>query len=110
MITAQNQLISALRTNYYIESKPGSRQYDTNNGIYLEENKTDNSTCDCKLRENQCIYPAGAFYNWTLPQLRKPAKNNPPPLFQVRENLHRIEFSELVYLIGVLVAGFFLCF
>jgi hypothetical protein len=90
MITAQNQLISALRTNYYIESKPGSRKYFIYNGIYLKENKTDNSTCDCRLRGNQCIYPAGAFYNWTLPEFSKPAKNDPPPRFQVRLNFHRI--------------------
>ncbi|CAF5044282.1 unnamed protein product, partial [Rotaria sp. Silwood1] len=32
---------------------------------------------------NQCIYPAGAFYNWTLPELGEAAKNDPPPLFQI---------------------------
>jgi hypothetical protein len=97
MITAQNQLVSALLTNYYFESKPGSQKYPLYHRIYLEQNKTDNSTCDCRLRGNHCIYPAGAFYNWTLPKLRMPAENNPPPLFQVRENLHRINFSKLVY-------------
>jgi hypothetical protein len=84
MITAQNRLISALRTNYYIESIPGSKRYITYNGAYLEQNQTNGSFCDCRFRANQCVYPAGAFYNWTLFDLGEPAKNDPPPLFQVR--------------------------
>ncbi|CAF3985031.1 unnamed protein product [Rotaria sordida] len=83
MITAQNQLLSALRTNYYIHSVPGSRQYLTYNAVYLEQNGTEKLSCDCRLRGNQCTYPAGAFYNWTLPELGKPAKNDPPPEFQI---------------------------
>ncbi|CAF3502018.1 unnamed protein product [Rotaria sp. Silwood1] len=83
MIIAQNRLFSALRTNYYIKSVPGSKRYVTYHGVYLEVNGTNESTCDCLLKGNQCIYPAGAFYNWTLPELGEAAKNDPPPLFQV---------------------------
>ncbi|CAF1036853.1 unnamed protein product [Rotaria sp. Silwood1] len=83
MITAQNRLLSALRTNYYIQSVPGSKTYFTYNAVYLEQNGTEKSSCDCRLRGNQCTYPAGAFYNWTLPELGEAAKNNPPPLFQI---------------------------
>jgi len=83
MITAQNRLISALRTNYYIQSEPGSRQYITYNGAYLQQNQTEDSICDCRLKGNQCFYPAGAFYNWTSLDLGMAAKNDPPPLFQV---------------------------
>jgi hypothetical protein len=81
-ITGQNRLFSALRTNYYIQSVPGSRSYTTFNGAYLDPNQTE-GFCDCRLKGNQCSYPAGAFYNWTLPDLGKPAKDSPPPRFQV---------------------------
>ncbi|CAF1006020.1 unnamed protein product [Rotaria sordida] len=81
-IIAQNRLLSALHTNYYVQSIPGSRTYTTFHTVYLEINGTENSFCDCLLKANQCTYPAGAFYNWTLPELGKPAKNNPPPQFQ----------------------------
>jgi hypothetical protein len=83
MIIAQNRLFSALRTNYYIQSVPGSRVYTTYNGVYLDQNQTNELGCDCRLSGNQCTYPAGAFYNWTLPDLGMPAKNYPPPSFQV---------------------------
>ncbi|CAF4038041.1 unnamed protein product [Rotaria sp. Silwood2] len=83
MIIARNRLFSALRTNYYIHSVPGSRRYLTYYAVYMEINGTEESSCDCLLRGNQCIYPAGAFYNWTLPELGKSAKNNPPPQFQI---------------------------
>ncbi|CAF4225273.1 unnamed protein product, partial [Rotaria sordida] len=66
MMTAQNRLLSALRTNYYIHSVPGSRNYITYNTVYLEKNGTEKLSCDCRLKGNQCTYPAGAFYNWTL--------------------------------------------
>jgi hypothetical protein len=92
MIIAQNRLLSALRTNYYIESEPGSGIYITYNGVYFEQNQIEDIICDCRLRGNQCVYPAGAFYNWTLFELSKPAKNDPPPRFQVRINFHRIIF------------------
>ncbi|CAF1354313.1 unnamed protein product [Rotaria sordida] len=80
LMIAQNRLLSALRTNYYTHSVPGSQSYKTYNALYLERN---GSFCDCRSRNNQCTYPAGAFYNWTLPELGKPAKNNPPPQFQI---------------------------
>ncbi|CAF1446571.1 unnamed protein product, partial [Rotaria sordida] len=81
-LLAENLLLSALRTNHYAHSVPGSKMYITYTGVYTEQNGTNESKCDCRLRNNQCIYPAGAFYNWTLPELGKPAKNNPPSLFQ----------------------------
>ena len=85
MITAHNQLWSALRTNYYLTSEPGSRYYRTHTRNYFKHNQTGDFICDCKAEGNQCIYPAGAFYNWTLPDLDMPAKNDPPPLFQVKQ-------------------------
>ncbi|UJR29777.1 hypothetical protein I4U23_017324 [Adineta vaga] len=80
MIIAQNRFLSALRTNYVIQSKAGSRMYSTFNVMYYN---IDNSTCDCKLSANQCFYPAGIFYNWTSPQLGIPAKDFPPPLYKI---------------------------
>ncbi|CAF0782884.1 unnamed protein product [Adineta steineri] len=83
LIIAQNRIFSALRTNYYIQSVPGSRSYSTYNGVYLYRNQTNEFGCDCKFKANQCTYPAGAFYNWTLPELGTAAKNNPLPQFQI---------------------------
>ena len=80
MMIAQNRLISALRTNYYVQSQAGSRSYATFNGVYQKDNET---ICDCGLEGNQCVQSAGIFYNWTLPQLGKPAKSSPPPQYQV---------------------------
>ncbi|CAF0779383.1 unnamed protein product [Rotaria sp. Silwood1] len=83
MNIAYNRLISALRTNYYIQSVPGSRRYKTYNGVYTKENETVAFVCDCRLEGHQCFYQAGSFYNWTIPQLGKPAKSIPPPRFQI---------------------------
>ncbi|CAF3313582.1 unnamed protein product [Rotaria sp. Silwood2] len=83
LMIAQNRLLSALRTNYYTYSVPGSKSYRTYNALYLEQNATEDSPCDCRLRNNQCTYPAGAFYNWTSLELGKSAKNNPRPQFQI---------------------------
>ncbi|CAF3030196.1 unnamed protein product [Rotaria sp. Silwood2] len=90
LMIAQNRLFSALRTNYYTRSIPGSASYVTYNVIYLEQNGTNESSCDCRLENNQCTYPAGAFYNWTSRVLGKPAKNKQPPRFQV------IKFSSCI--------------
>jgi hypothetical protein len=83
MSIAQNRLMSALRTNFYIKSEALSGVSVVHNGIYLTKNQTSSSECDCRLKGNECTYPAGAFYNWTLPELDKPAKSYPPPRFQV---------------------------
>ncbi|CAF3747101.1 unnamed protein product [Rotaria sp. Silwood1] len=83
MLIAQNGLFSALRTNYFVYSVPGSKDYTTSSAVYLTINQTKETECDCKLRENQCIYPAGAFYNWTLLESVKPAKNHLPAQFQI---------------------------
>ena len=83
MMIAQNHLISALRTNSYIRSKPGSRSYVTYNGAYLHENQSNDSMCQCQMQSNQCFYPAGAFYNWTTRELAGAAKDDPPPAFRV---------------------------
>ena len=83
MMTAQNRLVSALRTNYYFQSKLDSLRYNTYNAIYLRENQSNDSVCDCRLDSNQCFYPAGAFYNWTTRELAGAAKDDPPPAFQV---------------------------
>lgn len=80
MMTARNRLISALRTNYYIQSKPGSRNYITYNAAY----RSNQSICDCRLNGNQCFYPAGGFYNWTKRELGKEEQDHPPAAFQVR--------------------------
>lgn len=88
---AQNRLMSALRTNFYIRSEALSGLSVVHNGIYLTKNRTSLFECDCRLEGNQCIYPAGAFYNWTLPELDKPAKSNPPPRFEVNIfNIHLV--------------------
>ena len=96
MFIAQNKIFSALRTNYYIQSKAGSSLYLVFNQIYLEQKGTNQSSCDCRLGGNKCIYPAGAFYNWTLPEIGYPAKNDPPPRFQVTTIL--FDFSKILYL------------
>ena len=83
MSIAQNRLMSALRMNFYIRSDASQDDFVIHNGIYLTENGTVSSTCDCPLEGNQCAYPAGAFYNWTVPELDQPAKSNPPPRSQV---------------------------
>ncbi|CAF1092079.1 unnamed protein product [Adineta steineri] len=83
MSIAQNRLMSALRTNFYIESEVLSGVSVVHNGIYLTKNETFSGECDCRLEGNQCTYPAGAFYNWTLPELDKPAKSYPPPRYKI---------------------------
>jgi hypothetical protein len=83
MSIAHNRLLSALRTNYYIQSVPGSRAYSTYNGMYMNENEKHSVACDCRLEGNQCFYQAGGFYNWTVPTLGEPAKSVPSPRFQV---------------------------
>jgi hypothetical protein len=85
MITAHNQLWTALRTNYYITCMPESRYYRIHPTTYLEYNQTENSICYCKSKGNQCFYPAGAFYNWTVFEIDMPAKDYPPPRFHVRQ-------------------------
>lgn len=81
---AHNRVLSALRTNYYVRSIPGTRDYKTFNCAYLPRNGSTNaSSCDCRFEGNQCVYPAGAFYNWTLPELTEPAGVDPPPRFRV---------------------------
>ena len=87
MITAHNHLWSALRTNFYMRSVPGSRFYRTYSRTYPGHDKTGNSTCDCSSKGDQCIYPSGGFYNWSQTQLDMPVQTDPPPLFQVCREL-----------------------
>lgn len=54
MMTSRNLLFSALRTNYYIQSQPGSKSYFIYNVNY-------GSTCDCRLNGNQCFHPAQRY-------------------------------------------------
>ncbi|CAF4864932.1 unnamed protein product, partial [Rotaria sp. Silwood1] len=82
MFTSKNQLISALRTNTYMVSKPGSKIFISYDRIYRELNGTEENVCECTLRDNQCVYPAGAFYNVTLSNLEKEVENDPSPQFQ----------------------------
>lgn len=86
LLIAQNRLMSALRTNYYIKSKAGSKGYEVFNGVYQSSNGT---ICDCGIERNQCVSPAGLFYNWTVAEPGEPAKNFPPPKFQVRDETRR---------------------
>lgn len=83
MITARSGLMSALQTNYYLQAIPDTTEYFLYNGLYLVVNETDDWYCDCRLESNQCVYPAGAFFNWTLRDPGQTAKNTPPPLFQI---------------------------
>jgi hypothetical protein len=85
MTITLNGIVSALGTNYYIHLVPSPRKYVIFNDTYLNENQTSESTCDCRLKENQCSYPAGVFYNWTLLDIGKTIKSNPLPHFQVNK-------------------------
>ena len=96
MSIAQNRLMSALRTNFYIKSEARSGLSVVHNGVYLMKNRTSLIECDCRLQGNQCVHPAGAFYNWTLPELDKPAKSVPPPLFRVNRFSIRIKKEEFI--------------
>ena len=83
MNIAYNRLMSALRTNFYIRYDPLIDDFITHNGMYLRKNSTFSSSCDCRLEGNRCTYPSGAFYNWTIPELDRPAQSTPPSRFQV---------------------------
>ena len=83
MITARSGLMCALQTNYYMQEVPDTEDYFLYNGLYFESKDTNDRYCDCRLESNQCFYPAGAFYNWTLRAMGQIARNDPPPAFQV---------------------------
>lgn len=83
IMTGFNHLWTSLRTSFVVASDPSTRRGTTNPRIYFKYPATDNSTCDCISEGNQCVYPAGAFYNWTVSELDQPIKADPPPLFQV---------------------------
>jgi hypothetical protein len=85
MAIALNGILSALGTNYYIHLQPNSRKYIIFNGTYLKENQMLESICDCRLKENQCSYPAGVFHNWTLLEINELIKPNPLPDYQVNK-------------------------
>ncbi|CAF3403303.1 unnamed protein product, partial [Rotaria sp. Silwood2] len=65
-IVDEHLFISALRTNFYTRSVPGSNNYVTFSGIYPQNvNLTQSSfmsseTCRCDHTSN-CIYPAGIY-------------------------------------------------
>ncbi|UJR20154.1 hypothetical protein I4U23_023286 [Adineta vaga] len=69
MNIAQNRVMSALRTNFYIKSVYLSNVYIIYNGLYWRENQTSESVCGCLIEGNQCVYPAGIFYNSTTVEL-----------------------------------------
>ncbi|CAF1451329.1 unnamed protein product, partial [Rotaria sp. Silwood1] len=55
----QNRLVSGLRTNYYIQTIPGS----TTSFYYISGYANWNNTCNCALNDN-CVHQAG-IYNLT---------------------------------------------
>ena len=80
---AQNGFMSALRTNFYVQSKYPRSSFSIYSEIYLKKNEK--SSCDCRLQENQCTYPAYAVYNWTESELDKSTESIPPSRFQVNK-------------------------
>ncbi|CAF3507764.1 unnamed protein product [Rotaria sp. Silwood1] len=81
-----NQLVSALHTNYFIYSVPGSRLYITYSGVYIPIHYSlplDPTTfCGC-ASTYKCIYPSGFFNNWTLEYPFYYFIPDPPPVFSV---------------------------
>lgn len=77
-----NRLMSALRTNFYIEYDSNLEDFIMHNGIYFSRLLPSNM-CICRFEGNQCAYPAGAFFNWTKPELDKPARAYPPAKYRV---------------------------
>lgn len=71
---AQNGLMSALRTDSYVESVYPSGRFSLYSERYLMDNRT--FLCDCRLQENQCIHPASIFQNSTLLESEKVNKLN----------------------------------
>ncbi|CAF3918964.1 unnamed protein product, partial [Rotaria sp. Silwood1] len=87
-IIDESRLISALRTNFYTRSVPGSDHYTTFSCIYPQKvNLTQSSfmsseTCRCDQTSN-CIYPAG-IYNQSKAIISNEAfSNNASLLFVV---------------------------
>lgn len=80
---AENRVLSALRTNYYIQSVPGSRAYRTFNGEYWRENDTSKLPCFCRMQQNRCVQPAGVFEKWTPLEPIDLERSRSTPLVQV---------------------------
>ncbi|CAF2906276.1 unnamed protein product [Rotaria sp. Silwood2] len=65
-LVSEHRFISALRTNFYTRSVPGSNIFETFSAIYPQQvNQTQSSSmsneiCRCD-QKNHCIYPAGIY-------------------------------------------------
>ncbi|UJR10950.1 hypothetical protein I4U23_015135 [Adineta vaga] len=57
----QNGFMSALRTNYFIQSKNLRDNFLIYSELYLRNDSK--TSCNCRLEENQCTYPAHLFPN-----------------------------------------------
>ncbi|UJR20134.1 hypothetical protein I4U23_023266 [Adineta vaga] len=79
----ENRVVSALRTNYYIQSVPGSRSYLAINGAYVKMNETMKSNCFCRSEGNRCINPAGMFDRWTPPDSLNSTESIAIPRIQI---------------------------
>ena len=83
---AQNGLMSALRTNYFIQSKDFQDNFLIYSELYLRKNTT--ASCNCRLQENQCTYSAYAFSNATSVRVDKLSMSNPTTGYKVRAFRH----------------------
>ncbi|CAF1054316.1 unnamed protein product [Adineta steineri] len=72
---AQNGFLSALRTNYFIQSKNFQDSFLIYSELYLRKNST--ASCNCRLEENQCTYPAYTFHNSTITKFDKLSMSEP---------------------------------
>jgi hypothetical protein len=78
---AQNGLMSALRTNSFIQSAHPLGSIAVQSKNYL--NKDEKTSCNCRLQENQCIYPAGVYYDSPLVESEKQTQLNSTIHFKV---------------------------
>ncbi|CAF1564746.1 unnamed protein product [Adineta ricciae] len=85
MSIVQNRIMSALRTNFYIQSIYLSNVYIIYNGRYWKKDQLYESACECRLEGYRCISPAGAFYNWTQFDLdmSNASQLSPAPLYRI---------------------------
>ncbi|CAF0883031.1 unnamed protein product [Adineta ricciae] len=79
----ENRVISALRTNYYIQSKPGTRSYLAINGVYARQSMTNKSNCFCRPEGNRCVSPAGIFDKWMPPETLNATQSIAMPRMQI---------------------------
>ncbi|CAF1403149.1 unnamed protein product [Adineta ricciae] len=65
----QSGFMSALRTNYFFQSKNSRDSFLIYSELYLR--KDSKASCNCRLEENQCTHPAYLFPNATLTKFDK---------------------------------------